>query len=272
MPDALGIYREERFSPGKVADARAIAGVAAAELRRCGVTVRMAHPDDLPSLDRPPAIVFAMCQSPAALAWLDDAAERKTVVNHPSAIRACYRTSLVVRLERAALPQPAWSLAGRGPPPDLAAGPWLKRGDVHAMEAGDVRRVFSEEEWARATAEFQRRDVASAVVQHHVEGVVYKFYGVAGEFFRAYGLPEGRQDAARALARRAAVALGLEVYGGDGVACADGSLSLIDVNDWPSFSRCRDEGGAAIARRLLRLLQKSDAHGRQEEPTDRSRT
>jgi hypothetical protein len=272
MPEALGIYREERFSPGKVAEDRAIADVAAAELRRCGVTVRMALPDELPSLDRPPAIVFAMCQSPEALAWLDGAADRTIVVNHPSAIRACYRTRLVVLLDRAAVPQPEWSLAGGEPPPDLAAGPWLKRGDVHAMEAGDVRRICSQEEWATATAELQRRGVASAIVQRHVEGVVYKFYGVGGEFFRAYGLPEGRQDAARVLARRAAAALGLEVYGGDGVAGSDGSLSLIDVNDWPSFSRCRDEAGAAIARRLLHLLQKSDVHGSQEEPAVRTRT
>ncbi|MET0151470.1 MAG: hypothetical protein ABW298_02520 [Candidatus Binatia bacterium] len=272
MPEALGIYREERFSPGKVADDRAIVDAAAAELRRCGLTVRMAHPESLPSLDRPPAIVFAMCQSPAALAWLDEAAERTIVVNHPSAIRACYRASLVVRLDQAAVAQPGWSLAGGEPPADLATGPWLKRGDVHAMEAGDVRRVFSEEEWATASADLRRREVASAIVQRHVEGVVYKFYGVAGEFFRAFGLPPGREDAARALARGAAGALGLEVYGGDGVACADGSLSLIDFNDWPSFSRCRDEAGAAIGRRLLELLQKPDAHGIQEEHAVRSRT
>jgi hypothetical protein len=272
MPEALGIYREERFSPGKVADDRAIVEAAAVELRRSGLTVRLVHPDGLPSLDRPPQIVFAMCQSPAALAWLDEAAKRAIVVNHPSAIRACYRTSLVACLDRASVAQPEWALAGGEPPSDLAAGPWLKRGDVHAMEAGDVRRVFSAEEWAAATAELRRREIASAIVQRHVEGAVYKFYGVGGGFFRAYGLPAGRTDAARALAHRAAAALGLEVYGGDGVACADGSLWLIDFNDWPSFSRCRDDAGAAIARRLLQLLQTSDAHGIQEELAVRSRT
>jgi hypothetical protein len=271
MPEALGIYREERFSPGKVDDDRAIVDLAAAELRHAGVAVRMAYGDRLPHLDRPPAMVFAMCQSPAALSWLDDAAQRTIVVNQPSAIRACYRTSLVVRLDEAGLPQPRWTLAREAPPADLASGPWLKRGDVHAMEAGDVRRVFSVKEWAAAVAEFQEREIRSAIVQRHVDGVVFKFYGVAGDFFRAYGLPAGLESTARDLARRAAAALGLEVYGGDGVAAADGTLALIDVNDWPSFSRCRDEAGAAIGRRLLELLESRDAHESQTDSTVRPR-
>jgi hypothetical protein len=260
MPEALGVYREERFSPGKIDDDRAILDLAAAELRHAGVAVRMAHGDRLPHLDRPPALVFAMCQSPAALSWMEEAAERTLVVNHPSAVRACYRTSLVVRLDEAGVPQPRWTLASDAPPADLASGPWLKRGDVHAMEAGDVRRVFSAEEWAAAVAEFQDREIRNAIVQRHAEGSVFKFYGVTGHFFRAYGLPSGLETAARELARRAAVALGLEVYGGDGVAAGDGSLALIDVNDWPSFSRCRNEAGIAIGRRLLELLESRDAH------------
>ncbi len=213
-----------------------------------------------------------MCQSPAALAWLDEAAKRTIVVNHPASIHACYRTNLVECLDQAAVAQPEWALAGDEPPTDLAAGPWLKRGDVHAMEAGDVRRVFSEKEWATAIAELRRREVGSAIVQRHVEGVVYKFYGVADEFFRAYGLPAGCEGAAHELARRAAVALGLEVFGGDGVCATDGALWLIDFNDWPSFSRCRDDAGAAIGRRLLQLLQTSDAHEGQEKLAVRSRT
>jgi hypothetical protein len=264
MPEALGIYREERFSPGKIDEDRAIVDVAAAELRLAGVTVRMAHGDRLPRLDRPPTMVFAMCQSPAALSWLDEVAARTIVVNHPSAIRACYRTSLVSRLDEAGVPQPRWTLAGEAPPADLTGGPWLKRGDVHAMEAGDVRRVFTVEQWATAVAEFQDREIHDAIVQRHAEGSVFKFYGVAGDFFRAYGLPAGLESAACDLARRAAAALGLEVYGGDGVAAADGSLTLIDVNDWPSFSRCRDEAGVAIGRHLLELLRSRETHESQD--------
>ena len=48
------------------------------------------------------------------------------------------------------------------------------------------------------------------------------------------------------LARAAAAALGLEVYGGDAIATADGQLVLLDLNAWPSFALYRDEAAAAI--------------------------
>lgn len=258
--EAIGVYRELRFSPGKVDDDRAIIDLAATELRRAGLAVRMVDGDQLPRLERPPALVFAMCQGDQALAWLDEAAKRSPVVNHPEAIRGCYRVNLVERLARGGVPQPRWAIAAERFPDDLGAGPWLKRGDVHAMEAGDVRRVFTAVEWTGIAADFQRRGIGRAIVQQHVAGAVYKFYGVKGGFFRAFGLPAGRGEAAAALAERAADVVGLEVYGGDGVAGADGSFTLIDVNDWPSFSRCRDDAGAAIGRRLLQLLENKTSH------------
>lgn len=253
--EAIGVYRERRFSPGKVEEDRAILELTAAELRRGGRTVRMVDGDRLPPLEEPPALVFAMCQSEAALAWLDRAAARTIVVNHPDAIRGCYRVNLVERLTRAAVPQPRWTLAGTSFPGGLGAGPWLKRGDVHAMDAGDVRRVYTTKEWATIVEDFRRRGIREAIAQQHLDGAVYKFYGVKGGFFRAYGLRDALGDSAAALARRAAEAVGLEVYGGDGVATPDGSLALIDVNDWPSFSRCRAEAAGAIGRRLLELLE-----------------
>jgi len=252
--EIIGVYREQRFSPGKVEDDRAILSLAADGLRRAGHRVRMIDGDHLQPLDAPPALVFAMCQSDEALAWLDEAAKHAPVVNHPDAIRACYRVNLVEKLAAGGIPQPRWALACAAFPTELGAAPWLKRGDVHAMEAGDVRRVPTSAEWAAVVADFDRRGIRRAIVQAHIEGTVYKFYGVTGGFFRAFGLPAGREGEAAALAARGAAALGLEVYGGDGVASPDGALTLIDFNDWPSFSRCRAEAGPAIARRLLEIL------------------
>jgi hypothetical protein len=136
------------------------------------------------------------------------------------------------------------------------------------MEASDVRRVFTEDDWARMTAEFERRGIDRAIVQEHVEGAVYKFYGVKGGFFRAYGLPAGQEERAALLAERGASALGLEIYGGDGVYCADGSLTLIDFNDWPSFSRCRTDASRAIGRRLGEIV--ASGFGRLREDSCRS--
>ena len=50
--------------------------------------------------------------------------------------------------------------------------------------------------------------------------------------------------------KRAAGALGLEVYGGDAIATASGDLVLLDLNAWPSFALYRDEAAPVIAEYL----------------------
>ena len=46
---------------------------------------------------------------------------------------------------------------------------------------------------------------------------------------------------------RLAQLVGIEVYGGDAIIDRKGRFYIIDFNDWPSFSRCRDEAAEAIA-------------------------
>jgi hypothetical protein len=100
------------------------------------------------------------------------------------------------------------------------------------------------------------------VLQPHVEGDLIKFYGIGAgggphrepPWFRWFyhkdqklsGNPLDQRLLAR-LVRRAAAALGLEVYGGDAIATATGELVLLDVNAWPSFALYRDEASTAIA-------------------------
>jgi hypothetical protein len=263
----VGITRERRFSPGKVEDDAAILAATAERLRSDDTDVEIVDADRALPDDLEPALVFAMCQGEEALAWLDRVARRAPVVNAPAAIRACHRLVMAERLAAARVPQPAWALASEEFPHAVGPGPWLKRGDVHAMEAGDVRRVFDEREWREARREFARRGIARAIVQAHAEGPVYKFYGVRGGFFRAFGLPPDFARAAADVAEAGARALGLEIYGGDGVCLADGRIALIDVNDWPSFSRCREEAAAAIARRVREILKETSSHV----PTDERR-
>lgn len=253
--EILGVLRERRFSPGREDDDRAILEQTADRLRAAGVAVTVVAGEEFPAREWSPRLVFAMCQSTAALAALDALAARCPVVNAPAAIRNCHRFNMLPRLDAAGVPQPRWRLVRHEPPAAFHAGVWLKRGDVHAMEAGDVRRVATESEWKTAMDDLSQRGVGRVIVQEHAEGSVYKFYGVTGGFFRAYGLEPGRERAAASLAAAGAAALGLEVYGGDGVSMSDGRLVLVDVNDWPSFSRCRDDAADAIARRLLEILE-----------------
>ena len=137
--------------------------------------------------------------------------------------------------------------------PDWMDGPvWLKRGDVHATEAADVVRIESPEQARAACVEFDRRGIRSALVQVHVEGVVVKFYCVPGRFFEHYPKVDapGVVEPMIALAEKGAAALSLDIFGGDCVYGPNGDLHLIDMNDWPSYGRCRLRAAEAIAAHL----------------------
>jgi len=105
------------------------------------------------------------------------------------------------------------------------------------------------------------------VLQPHVDGDLVKFYGIGGNarsdgtpawfrwFYHKNQTVAGHPLDAVALGRsvrRAASALGLEVYGGDAIVTADRRIVLIDVNAWPSFALYRDEASSAIAEHLAR--------------------
>ncbi|MFN8640922.1 MAG: hypothetical protein U0802_04390 [Candidatus Binatia bacterium] len=143
----------------------------------------------------------------------------------------------------AAAALPAW----------VDAGAWVKRGDVHATEADDVVPVADRAAARAALAAFARRGIATACLQRHVAGDVVKFYTVRdGAFFAWYGGAGVRLDAdgvaaLRAVAAAGAASLALEVFGGDAVRDGDGNLWLIDLNDWPSYGRCRLQAAEAIA-------------------------
>jgi hypothetical protein len=49
---------------------------------------------------------------------------------------------------------------------------------------------------------------------------------------------------------RLADVVSLDIYGGDAIIDKDGRIYIIDFNDWPSFSRCREDAAKAIAKLL----------------------
>ena len=251
MPHLFGVFREPEFSPGRVEDDAAILEKTRDALARRGVPLALGDHTQL--AERAPEAVVAMCQSPAALATLDRFAATTPIINPPAAIRACHRRETIRRLAGSRVPFPPSRLVASSDVDDdvaTAVPCWVKRGDVHAMTADDVVFAATPSELRRALADFERRGIATAVVQAHVPGVTVKFYGVAdGRFFRCY--TDG-SDVPAPIARlwevaeAGALALGLEIFGGDLIVTADGPV-VVDLNDWPSFSRCRDEAADAIA-------------------------
>lgn len=275
MARFLGVTRERIYSPGKVEADRAILEEVAARLRR-GHDVTVANADESLPEPEPGTTVFTMAQGPRALAAMRRWQGRGIrIVNTPRAIESCHRGPMIAAFERHGVKHPRTAVVETAAPawPHWLQEPfWLKRGDVHATEPGDVTRVESRAQAREICAGFAARGIATALVQAHVEGTVVKFYGVSGKFFACFEegdaggeLPppapsfeppgtvsasfhEGRNPGRMSLpAAHAAAALGLEIYGGDCVRAADGGIYFIDMNDWPSYGRCRSSAADAIA-------------------------
>jgi hypothetical protein len=165
---------------------------------------------------------------------------------------------MIATLADAAVPHPPSILMRTGaaePLPDwIDSGAWIKRGDVHAMQAGDVVFCANARAVPAVLSAFRRRDIAEVIIQRHVPGPVIKFYAVRASFFTWFAprelhleLTPDTAAALRDLAERGAAALGLEIFGGDCVHQGNGEPVLIDLNDWPSYGRCRSEAAHAIA-------------------------
>jgi len=256
--DFLGIARERVYSPGKVDDDRAILDAVAARLGT-------AHQVRVVSADQPlPDIaattrVFAMCQGPAALATLRRwEAGGVRVVNSAAAIASTHRRPMLAAFERHRIAHPPSRVLDTDAPqalPDwVDGGAWVKRGDVHATEPDDVVRVADRRGAQAQLAALSRRGIGSALVQRHVDGEVVKFYAVRGRFFACFAalgapqpVPAAIQSAVHALAEAGAAALALEVFGGDCIVDRQHTVWLIDLNDWPSYARCRFGASEAIA-------------------------
>ncbi len=255
-----GIYREEALSPGKVAEDAAILEAVLHRLEANGWETRRLTAENIP--ENPPEArgVLHMAQDPAAVARLAGWEKKGLrLINSPQAMQHCSRKQLCSMLDGPDFPFPPtryFSLAeaeanwGREFP-----GPgWLKRADIHAEGPGDVVRVSDPAQAQEVLADFARRHILGLIWQEHVTGREIKFYTVGpGTFFRTFDAGTDAEAtgpsvaALKDLAVRLASLSRLEVFGGDAIVTPDGEPVLIDLNDWPSFSRCREAAAQEIA-------------------------
>jgi hypothetical protein len=264
----IGLYREAECSPGRHRsnDALLLEQVGQA-LRTRGFQVDLMTVDQATPRRASASLVFSMCQGRAALDTLARwEVEGTRIVNSPGAARNTYRDRLAGVLRSAGIRFPPTEIVstarGGDPAIEVNGGVWLKRGDVHASISADVQWIDSADGLRAGLREFASRGITHAVLQPHHTGSEIKFYAVAGsDFFHCFR-PSSSQptaeipDAAalRRLAGAAAAAAGLEVLGGDVIVAPGGELTLIDLNDWPSFAPCRERASDAIADYLMRRV------------------
>ena len=260
MKRLLGLYREKQYSPGRHQSNDALLlDQIAHRLRERDFAVDLMMLDKANGARSEAALVFSMCQGRAALENLAQwEREGVRIMNSPQAALNTHRDRLPALMIEAKLPFPQTNLMATDAEADLhdldlAEGIWLKRGDVHASVTADVQWVDSAERLAASLAEFARRGIQLAALQAHRAGDEIKFYGVAGgAFFHWFYSGTARKypfDSSRLqkLGNDAATAAGLDIFGGDVIVSPEGELTLIDLNDWPSFAPCRERASYAIA-------------------------
>jgi hypothetical protein len=258
-----GVFREREHSPGRESDDGEILRLTGKHLEARGFQVTLKTPEEVIGVaDARPLGVFLMCERPAILEHLR-ALEVLGVphVNSPHAVWNTYRDRMIVTLREAAVPFIDSRVVATAGTDDVGPLPvWVKRPDVHNTQDGDVTFASTPDAVSEALHGLAARGMARAVIQPHREGDLVKFYGIgagahgAPGWFRWFyhkdqrvaGHPFEPARLGRTV-RRAAVALGLEVYGGDAIVTATGDLVLLDVNAWPSFALYREEAAERIA-------------------------
>jgi len=247
---------------------RLILEASIAELRK-----KLSSPLDLEMIEEDEAqdihgeyhLVLTMTQAEHSLAAIERNLCTSTIWNSPSSIRNCYRKTMSHLLS--ALPVgyvPYQLLSTENGVPRTVAGEsyWLKRSDFHAIADEDVTLAENALEVSEKIARFKARGVTEVILQRHIHGDIYKFYGVRGKFFRAIKvrsfLNSSIQPNLQLLESHsfsAAENLGLMIFGGDAILDASGQFHFIDLNDWPSFRICREEAALAIGGLAAEFLE-----------------
>ncbi len=286
MTRILGISRHPRFSPNSEERDAAIFAKVCEKLAAHSVEV-MTYPEAEVKTFLPqdwaavqPDVVFSMARFDAVLCQLEVLSQQSIpVLNQPTALRTASRESFYHTLHQAGLPWVETHLLRPAtdcfPPCDYPL--WLKRNDARSEVAGDVAFVTDADTYLAAMSDFVQRGVDEVVATPHVEGDLIKFYGVKGTDFFYYYYPTAENDFSKfglerhngspqgfqlnetyfkSIADQTAHLTGLTIYGGDAVLTEQGEIYLIDFNDFPSFSRCRDAAATAIAECVLREIRR----------------
>jgi hypothetical protein len=264
-----GIWREREHSPGRESDDTEILRLTGKHLEARGFQVVLKSPDEvIGTMDARPLGVFLMCEQSEILQHLHGVETTGVPhVNSPIAVLNTYRERMLAQFVEANVPFIESRVVPTGGLHALASLPvWVKRPDVHNTQEGDVVFADTKDGVQEALDALARRGIQRAVIQPHVDGDLVKFYGIgvggrgdgAPPWFRWFYHKDQRvaghpfdPGALARVVRRAATALGLEVYGGDAIVTPTNRVELLDVNAWPSFALYRDEAAERIAEHLM---------------------
>ena len=273
-----GIMRANEYSPNHIGNDAAIFNLTAEALRKRGAEVNVYSEDEFVKAEIDEPVIMDMCrqqESVAKLKRLED--EGRLVINSGYGIENCMRERMTRLLVANGVPYPESLIVDTNENILKAMHDggydkvWIKRGESHSKHREDVSYCRHPEEAQEVLNEYFYRGINRAVINRHLPGDLVKFYGIVGSdfFFKFYPMDLGHSkygyelingEAAqlpydegymREICEKAAKVLGVKIYGGDCIVDLDGSIRIIDLNDWPSFAPCRQEAAVEIAKSIL---------------------
>ncbi len=274
--------RAGAYSPNHIGNDAAIFNATADQLRKRGIVVNIYSEEQFIAGQVKERIIVNMCRemkSMHLLQKLED--EGVLVINSGYGIENCTRERMTRILVGSNIPYPESLIVDtdEAVTEKLKKGGytqcWIKRGDFHAMHKEDVSYVRHPEEAQEVLQEYFLRGIKRAVINRHLVGDLIKFYGVQGTpfFYWFYPFEAGHskygheaingksqgiefdKSHMRSICQAASEVLDVKVYGGDCIVNADGSIRIIDFNDWPSFAPCRQEAAPHIAKCIINTIK-----------------
>lgn len=263
------IARNPDNSPNMVANDAAILDCVAKELTSMGAEVVAI--DENAEIPEDTDTVCHMSRSPKVLHKLTGAEKKGiSVFNTAKAVKNCSRVATMQLLEKNNIPQPFFRIIEQEE--DLTELPypaWIKRGEGWSCHKDDVCFANDINKAKEIIAGMRKRGISSFVYTSHRKGDIIKFYGVGDNYF-TYSYPNAEKtkfglekingeikhhpfdaDTMRKIVFDAAKAVGLSIYGGDCIVNEKGEISIIDLNDFPSFSSVREEAAKEIAKHII---------------------
>lgn len=274
--------RAGAYSPNHIGNDAAIFNATADQLRKRGCVVNIYSEEQFNSGKVTEKIILNMCREQASIKRLQEEEDRGSIViNSGYGIENCTRERMTRILLGNNIPYPDSIIVDTDEAVVAKLSQaninncWIKRGDFHAMHKEDVSYVRHAEEAQEVLQEYFYRGIKRAVINRHLVGDLIKFYGIRNSpfFYWFYPFDEGHSkygleaingkskgidfdiEHLKKICHDASEALGVEIYGGDCIVSPDGTIRIIDFNDWPSFAPCRNEAAPFIAKAVLNVIK-----------------
>lgn len=274
--------RAGAYSPNHIGNDAAIFNAAAEELRKRGCEVNIYSEEQFQKEEICEEVILNMCRERASIQKLQRLErEGRLVINSGFGIENCTRELMTRMLLGNNIPYPDSLIVATNENVKSQleeagfSSVWIKRGDFHAMHKEDVSYCRHPQEAQEVLHEYFYRGIPRAVINRHLVGDLIKFYGVSGQpfFYWFYPFDEGHskygyeavngkslglhfdENYLKEICQKASDVLEVKIYGGDCIVDADGSIRIIDFNDWPSFAPCRKEAAPYIAKCVLAAVK-----------------